>query len=174
MIDLIFEFGGDVILIRINGGQVTFSNSQFGAVYAPIEKLQLNYNGVCREFPDLETRTDWREEAIKRFKDKIKSFKNEDEIAEYLIEDLRKKGYVPKYKQKSGHRKEVIKWMGMEELGNLFLTFSVLFGLFLLIYCKWKNKSFLEIFQEFKEMFADKVEEVDLRWINFKRYWLHH
>ena len=35
--------------------------------------------------------------------------KNEDEVVEYIVSDLKKYGYVPKYKQKSGFRAEVLK-----------------------------------------------------------------
>lgn len=109
MIDILFEFGDDVILVRVDKHSVTFGNTAFGTGMADISCMKLDYVGVCREFPDLEMRKDWREEAIKRFKEKIKEMKNEKEIGEYIIEDLRKYGYVPKYIQKNGFRREVIK-----------------------------------------------------------------
>lgn len=109
MLDIIFYLGSDVILVRVKGKDVTFSSSQFGAKHTNIDGLKLDYRGVCREFPDLETATDWREQAIQRFKSKIALFNNEEEIAEYLINDLKKFGYIPKYKQKAGFRTQLIK-----------------------------------------------------------------
>lgn len=108
MIDLFFQLANEFIIIRIEGNKILFGNSSYGAKMSTIEGLKLNYNGVCREFPDLETRDDWKEEAIERFKDKIKSMKNEEEISSYLIQDLKKYGYIPKLKQKKGFRVEKI------------------------------------------------------------------
>ena len=106
MIELLFTFGMEHILIRVDGIRVTFSNTLFGAVESTIDHLKLNYRGVCEEFPDLEIRDDWREEAIKRFKAKISQLQTEDLRAEYIIQDLKKYGYVPKYKCKNGYRRE--------------------------------------------------------------------
>ena len=108
MIDLIFYLETEIVMVRIIGNNITFSTSNFGNLTAPIENLKLSYSGVCREFPDLELRDDWKEEAIKRFKDKVNNMKSEEEIAEYIISDLRGHGYVPKWKQKNGFRREKI------------------------------------------------------------------
>ena len=78
MIELIFELGNEVILVLINGNKVTFGNTSYGAQMADISGLQLNYEGVVREHPDLELRNDWQEEAVSRFKDKIRSLENEN------------------------------------------------------------------------------------------------
>ena len=104
MIELMFEFLGDVVLIRIERNKVLFGSTQFGARLASIDGLKLDYAGVCREFPDLELSEKWREEAIQRFKKKIKEIKTEKEIALYLIDDLKKYGYIPRKMQVSGHR----------------------------------------------------------------------
>lgn len=109
MITLLFGFANEKILVTINGRQVYFSSTAFGAIKSPIEGLKLDYSGVIREFPDLEGSDDWNASAIKRFKERIASFKTEDEVAHYLIEDLRKYGYVPEQKQIRGHRSKKIK-----------------------------------------------------------------
>ena len=109
MIYVFFEHFGEKVLIEINGKQVWFSTTNFGPVKAPIDKLKINYKGAVKEFPDLENREDWKDEAIRRFKIKIESMQNEDQIARYLIEDLKKYSYIPLYKQKPGWRPEVIK-----------------------------------------------------------------
>lgn len=109
MIDLIMQQSTDVFFIRVAGNDIRFSSSATGNLFTPIEGLHLNYRGVIKEFPDLTDREDWKQEAIKRFKEKIASFKTEDEKINYIMDDLRKHGFVPKYKQRIGHRREVIK-----------------------------------------------------------------
>lgn len=95
-------------MVRINGHRVTFVNSTYGAFESTIEGLKLSRAGVIKEYPDLKEREDWREEAIKRFKEVINVMQNEESIAEYVIQDLKKYGYIPKWKQKQGFRREKI------------------------------------------------------------------
>jgi len=109
MITILFGFANDKIMVTINGNQVYFSSTAFGAVKAPIEGLRLNYSGVCNEFPDLRENEDWENEACKRFKNKIESYNTEEEKADYIIEDLKKFGYIPEQKQKEGFRPRKIK-----------------------------------------------------------------
>ena len=104
-----FDHFGEKILIEINGNDLWFSSTQFGPVKAPIDSLKIDHKGAVREFPDISDREDWRDEAIRRFKLKVKAMQSEDQIARYLIEDLRKYGYIPLYKQKKGWRAETIK-----------------------------------------------------------------
>lgn len=108
MIGLIFEFAGDVVEVRVNGNQITFRTSSYSSFFVPIEALKLDRNGVEREFPDLKGNEEWREKAIGRFKSNIRTMANENKIAEYIIEDLKKFGYIPKFRQKQGHRVEAI------------------------------------------------------------------
>ena len=108
MIDLVFHFGADVVLVKIDGTNVLFGNSSQGGQIAPIQNLKLSKSGVIKEFPDLKDNANWHEEAAKRFKEKIKSLKSEDERAEYIIEDLKKFGYTPRFKQRRGCRVEKI------------------------------------------------------------------
>ena len=109
MIEVLFYFGTEIIMVRIRGNHVTFVNSAMGAVESTIDGLKLSRAGVIKEFPDLKDSPDWNTEAIIRFKNKIKEMKTEEEIVDYIIEDLRKFGYIPKFKQKAGFRREVIK-----------------------------------------------------------------
>lgn len=104
MIGVIFDFGGEGVEVRVRGTQVTFRTNQYGGQFAPIEGLRLDKTGVLREFRDLEGRDDWREEAIKRFKEKIKNMQTEDERIDYIMQDLKKFGYIPLYYQKEGFR----------------------------------------------------------------------
>lgn len=108
MIDLIFELAGSFVLVRIEGSKVSFANSTFGAYLATIDGLKLNKAGVIKEFPDLKDNKEWRAIAITRFKDKVAAMKTEDEVAAYILEDLKGHNYIPRFKQKSGFRKEVL------------------------------------------------------------------
>ena len=89
MIQLMFRFANEKILVVIDGNDIKFGSTQYGAQLASIEGLKLDYQGVIKEFPELEDRDDWREEAIKRFKEKIKSFDTEEERGVYIVEDRR-------------------------------------------------------------------------------------
>ena len=104
MIDIIFNFANEIVLVKIEGNNIRFGTSVYGAQLANIEGIRLDWTGTIREFPDLKDNLDWREIAIQRFKDHIKSLKNEDEIADYIIKELSSKGYTPKLKQKAGFR----------------------------------------------------------------------
>ena len=109
MIYIMFEHFGEKVLVEINNNNVYFSTTLQGPVKAPIDKLKLNYRGVIREFPDLEGSDDWKEQAVKRFKDNLSNMPSETEKVNYIIHDLKNHGYIPLYKQKNGFRPEVIK-----------------------------------------------------------------
>ena len=104
MIHIMFEFLNEKTLIEVNGEKVYFSHESFGNVKTEIDNLKLSKSGVIKEFPDLKDNEEWKQIAIKRFKDKIKQLNNEDERTNYIIEDLKKYGYKPLYKQKKGFR----------------------------------------------------------------------
>lgn len=104
MIIILFSFGNEKVLITIDGEKVWFSNTNYGAVKSEIDGLQLDRDGVIREFPDLEDDVEWRTKVIERFKKKMKKFATEEDRADYVIFDLRKYGYVPEQIQKEGFR----------------------------------------------------------------------
>lgn len=104
MIEAIYLFGAEIILIRINEHKIEFGNTSYGARLASIDGLQLSKPGVEKEFPDLIDRADWREEAIRRFKDNIKSLKGEKAILKYITDDLAKHGYVLRRWKQNGYR----------------------------------------------------------------------
>lgn len=109
MIGVIFQFGSQMIEVRIDRTNCLFRTGQFGGAFAPIDALQLSYDGAIKEFPDLKDKKDWKEQAIKRFKDKMKTFKTEEQRMNYVVDDLKQYGYIPLYKQKSGWRIEKFK-----------------------------------------------------------------
>jgi hypothetical protein len=103
MIGVIFKFGNEIIEVRVEGVNCFFRNSQY-MQFVPIEGLKLERKGVIKEFPDLENRDDWKTEAIKRFKERMEKLNSEDERMNYVINDLKKFGYIPLYQQKTGFR----------------------------------------------------------------------
>jgi len=105
MIELVFEFAGDMALVVVRGNTVQFIQN---GIVADISGVKLNYKGVIKEFPDLEGVVDWKQEAIKRFKEVIKSYETENDKANYIISDLKKHGYKCKYKQQAGVRRRIM------------------------------------------------------------------
>ena len=85
-----------------------FANSAQGSQWCPIDGLKLSKDGVVKEFPDLEFDADWHDVAVKRFKDRIELLGKESAVAEYIINDLKKFGYTPKFYQEQGFRKRRI------------------------------------------------------------------
>ena len=77
MIQVLFEYFGDLVLVRVEGNKVTFANTSFGTQMTDISGLKLDYSGVIKEFPDMEDNEDWKKIAIIRFKEHIKSFGSE-------------------------------------------------------------------------------------------------
>lgn len=109
MIDLIFKQANEIVLVRIIGRKILFGSTVYGAKMADISGLKLDFQGTIREFPDLKDDLQWREKAIQRFKEHILKIGNEDKIADYIVYELRNKGYVPQLKQKTGFRPQKIK-----------------------------------------------------------------
>lgn len=109
MIGIIFTFCSEIVEVRIDKNQLLFRTSKFGGAFVPIEGLRLDKGGALKEFPDLQGDDAWREKVIKRFKEKLKKMKNEEEEMKYIIKDLSKFGYVPYAIQRKGHRTERFK-----------------------------------------------------------------
>jgi len=78
MVGVIFQFGSEIVEVRVQDSNCFFRTSNFQQ-FATIEGLKLDKAGVIKEFPDLNDKEDWRQEAIKRFKDKLKTMKTEKE-----------------------------------------------------------------------------------------------
>jgi len=72
MIGALFSFCGEIIEVRIDKNNCLFRTSSLGGGFAPIEAIRLDKQGTFKEFPDLKDRDDWRDEAIKRFKETFK------------------------------------------------------------------------------------------------------
>ena len=111
MRDLVFEFGTELVAIQINNKVLRFCNVQGGVYkYAPIEGLKLSVSGILKEFPDLRDKPKevMRSIALKRFKNHVKSLNTEDDIKEYLKNDLAKHGYKLKYERRAGFRQKKV------------------------------------------------------------------
>ena len=104
MIGVIFEYLNEKVEVRIDNSNCLFRTKQTYPSFIPIDSLRIDKKGVLKEFPDLKDKDDWRKQAIKRFKEKVKSFDTEKEQIKYIMEDLKKYGYKPLYIQKVGYR----------------------------------------------------------------------
>jgi len=107
MINLYFEKENQKIIITINNKLLLFTELKGSQAYTTaIDGLKLNEEGIIKEFPELKglPYQEMRAEAIRRFKEKISTMKNEEEIKEYLRNDLREHGYILKVSQKAGFR----------------------------------------------------------------------
>ena len=104
MIGAIFTRGNEVVFIRVNGNSLSFKTESYGSQFVPIEALKFSKEGVIKEFPDLETEKAWQQIAVERFKENLKRYKTESAKIKYIIDDLKKYGYVLKGTQKQGER----------------------------------------------------------------------
>ena len=104
MIDLLFYYGSETVIVRVIGTNVFFGSSTFGGKLVSLDGLYLDYQSVIKEFPDLKDDKLWKNKAIDRLREHIKNINDEDKIADYIIDELKKKGYIPKLKQKGGFR----------------------------------------------------------------------
>ena len=108
--ELIFEFAGDMVVIKIQGADVTFATSQTNFnQFVPIEAIRLTKEGILKEHPDLKDNPDMRNIAIKRFKEHIKNLGGENKIKDYVIEELENQGYILRTIKKEGFRPVKVK-----------------------------------------------------------------
>ena len=103
MIGIIFSYAGDVVEVRVTDGTLYFRTAGSPA-FATIDGLKLSKEGAIKEHPDLKNNNNWKDESIKRLKEKVKNMKNENEVCNYVIDELRSVGYIPLYKQQNGWR----------------------------------------------------------------------
>lgn len=108
MIGVIFELNSNNIEVRIDGTNCLFRTGEFGGALVPIDSLKIDKAGSIKEHPDLEDDKEWKKKTIERFKTEIKKLKTEKERIKYIINDLKKYGYIPRYMQQSGHRPKKI------------------------------------------------------------------
>lgn len=109
MISTIFQNGSEIVEVRIDNTSCLFRTVKTDGGFVPIDGIKLDKKGCIKEHKDLADRDDWREETIKRFKQKIKDYDTEKERMKYIISDLTKHGYKALYYQQSGQRPIKIK-----------------------------------------------------------------
>lgn len=109
MISTIFQRGSETIEVRINQNNCLFRTQGTSGGFFPIEGIRLEKAGCIKEHPDLKNNKDWKNETIKRFKQKLKDYETEKQRMKYIISDLTKHGYKPLYYQQQGHRLVKIK-----------------------------------------------------------------
>jgi hypothetical protein len=109
MISTIFQYGSEVIEVRILNNSCLFRTANTQGGFFPIEAIKLDKEGCIREHPDLKDNKDWKEETIKRFKQKLKDYDTDKQRMKYIISDLTKHGYKPLYFQETGYRPIKIK-----------------------------------------------------------------
>jgi len=104
---IVFHFGDEMLIVKVLGQNILFSNSTTNFTqYAPIEGIGLKKEGILKLFPDLEGLEpgEMRVEAIKRFKEHIKSLATQDKIKEYIINEFISMGYTLKMVLREGFR----------------------------------------------------------------------
>ena len=97
MIHLAFEKASQPLIVEVIGREVYFSAYSGGIIKrSKIEGVQMLPANIIKEFPDLagKSYSEMHNEAIRRFKQKIISFKTETEIKDYLVNELVGDGYV--------------------------------------------------------------------------------
>jgi hypothetical protein len=105
--ELTFQLGNEMILVRILNRNITFATAQTNFQhFVPIDCLRLSKDGILKEHPDLKNLSDGkiRQEGLKRFKEHINNLGGEEKIKDYVVEELRKSGYVLKIIKKEGFR----------------------------------------------------------------------
>ena len=109
MISTLFQNGSEIMEVRIKDSTCIFRTQNTQGGFIPIEAIKLEKAGCIREHPDLKNDKDWRDESIKRFKQKIKTCETEKQRMKYIISDLTKYGYKALYYQQQGFRPVKIK-----------------------------------------------------------------
>jgi hypothetical protein len=100
--------GGERVIVRIINTNVLFVDLNTNML-APIEGLGFSHQGVIKEFPDLKDDKDWKQKAIQRFVEKIKTLETEEKRMDFMIKEMKEMGYTPLFKQRFGFRTEKIK-----------------------------------------------------------------
>jgi len=89
--------------VVVDGNQLLFYDTS-SQMTTTLEGLKFSKAGVLIEFPDLKNNKEWKEIAINRLKEHIKSIPIEEHKLNYVKAELIKHGYVPMFKQRAGFR----------------------------------------------------------------------
>jgi hypothetical protein len=108
MIKGTFRLASELIDVVVKGNDIMFVDVHTNTITS-INGLKISYNGVIKEFPELEDNDNWKKIALERFKEHIKSFKLEREKLDYIKVELKNHGYEPLFIQQAGHRTKKFK-----------------------------------------------------------------
>jgi len=99
---------GSLLVVEIVGNRIiSFATLHQGlTMYSTIDGLKFSKVGMLKSFPDLKDLdfAEMKKEAMKRFKQKIKEMKTEQELHAYIVDDLKNHGYVLYKTEKKGFR----------------------------------------------------------------------
>ena len=104
---------GDLVSIGISPrriGNIIVKSRGFTKV-SSLDGLKFIPSCIVKEFPDLEGKpiAEMKTIAVERIREKVKLLDTEDNITDYLKDDLAKHGYTLVLKQRAGFRPEHIK-----------------------------------------------------------------
>jgi len=108
-IALVDPSGNAVVFSIAHNRIININITDRGLVHqvSKIEQLNLNPATIVKEFPDLRGQSieDIKREGVKRFYEHISKMKSENELKDYIVNDLTKKhGYKCMGFQKDGFR----------------------------------------------------------------------
>lgn len=98
-----FKLGGEVVKVVVDGNNLFFNDTS-SQMTTTVEGLKFSKAGVLIEHPDLENNKEWKQIAIDRLKEHLKSIKKEEDKLNYVKDELMKHGYIPLFRQRKGHR----------------------------------------------------------------------
>ncbi len=99
-----FRLGGDIIQTIVDRENTLFRDTSSGTT-TTIAGLKFDQAGVIKEHPNLKDDVDWKEKAIERLREHLKTFKTENRKINYIRDELVKHGYTPLFKQSDGFRR---------------------------------------------------------------------
>ena len=111
MIGVIFQLGSNYVEFRLDGDNLFVRDSSYGGTLVPFAPgtVNLDYDGVLKELPYLKGDSQWKEKACEELKERFKELETDDEKINYIVDEMKKYGYIPRFTQKKGHRPE--KWL---------------------------------------------------------------
>ncbi len=114
MTDLIFVgTRADMFGITIAFNRITKITKVVNGIpqYTTLEGLQLSVAGILKDHPDLKGMPIHKIKRIglKRLKQHLLKLETEENVINYIKEDLRKHGYKLQFVKKPGHRTKIIK-----------------------------------------------------------------
>ena len=102
-----FSYGGEILIVKIDGTNVTFATTETGLeYYYPIDNLGFTEEKMIEEFPDLKGKPigEIRLTVNQRIKEHIKNLGSEEQVKEYIIKEFTNNGYTLELIRRAGFR----------------------------------------------------------------------